>query len=704
MIKRITPREKQFAKAIAEGYGPADSYRKVYKKPCNPSTPEYQKAMDLAKTARVKRLVEEYREKLEKRGEMEALMGKATPDWDSIYKFAFDRLLWIRDDPSVNAKVRWQAMEVLEKIQDPTQDVNLIWRWVDTIWNGMTAHCPCCHTDFPLWKIKNEALDNWRKENEITAEKPTTDLDRRLHLFSKGEKRKDPRDHEGQLAVLSTPNRHAIIKGPARAGKSFSLAILGFLHLLIPGVEIWLLSRVYDEAEPEFKYLEGFLRTAFYPVDNHMFTRTYDKKTGEAYIETKWGSLIKVKSGKAKGSITGHELEAILVAEPGWVDGDLFEEVRARMSSRLGRIFAFGTPKGFGGFLGRLMRTTTRDMRTGKRLAPGARLIENGCPWSQSIFEYEMKPEQNPEYVTSEIEAARSELTASEFASEFEGRMVGDSNLKFPYITDRILLPITRDKFEDSVFVLGADQGERNFGACLLAWDGEILRVAWEFFDNTEKTIKANLIELNQAVPSMVRVVGGNPESWKLTIFDSDPVIDNQLIELETENRPWKTQYTLKPKNRIETANWREETCLWINEMAKSGKIEFLSEQTDLLHEQLKEALIRDISNDNDTPNKTKKRWVINDPWRGDHVPDAFLMACFTIYSNSVPMESKPSQTFVAFEEQRRAQDYMRIVDERRELGLPVNEDAMFKSVFGRERSGAPILPFGSRGYYSDES
>ncbi len=704
MIKKLTPREKEFSKALAEGYGPVDSFRKVYKKPCEPSTPNYQKALDLAKTTRVKNAVEDYRQKLEKKHELEGMLGKSTPDWDSIYKFAFDRLLWIRDDPSINARVKWQAIEVLEKIQDPTQDVNLIWRYIDTIWNGMTAHCPCCHSDFPLWKVKNEALNKWRKENDIKDQAPETDLDRRLYLFAKGEKRKDPRDHAGQLAVLSTPNRHALIKGPARAGKSFSLAILGFLHLLIPGVEIWLLSRVYDEAEPEFKYLEGFLRTAFYPVDNHMFTRTYDKKTGEAYIETKWGSLIKIKSGKARGSITGHELEAILVAEPGWVDADLFEEVRARMSSRLGRIFAFGTPKGLGGFLGRLMKTTTRDMRTGQRLKPGAKLVENGCPWSQSIFEYEMRPEQNPEYVTSEIDAARSELTANEFASEFEGRAVGDTNLKFPYVTDDILLPLDKQKFHDCVFVLGIDQGERNFGACLLGWDGEKIQVCWEFFDGSEKTIKANLIEINNTVPAVLRLLGASADAWKLTIFDSDPVIDNQLIELETENRPWKTEYTLKPKNRIETANWREETCLWVNEMAKAGRIEFIVQSTDLLHEQIKETLIRDVNNENDTPNKTKKRWIVNDPWRGDHVMDGWLMACWTIYCNALSIERKTSIKHTSFEEQKRAQEYLRILDERKELGMAVREDDIFKSAFGRDRSSNPMLPSGMPGHYSDES
>ena len=703
-IKKLAPRENQFAKALAEGLKPTEAYSRVYKKKCEPCTPEYNRAYDLSKTVRVKKAVEEWQDKLSKQAEMQQLLGNSAPNWESIYKFAFDRLRWIRDDPTTPAKIRFDAIEVLERIQDPTQDLNLIWRYMDLIWNGLQAHCPCCHKDFPLWKIKNEKLQQWRREGGIKSETYTKQLDRRLYLFGKAEKKRDPRDHAGQLAVLSTPNRHAIVKGPARAGKSFSLAMLGFLYLLIPGVEVWLLARVYDDAEPEFKYLEDFLRTVFYPIDKYMYSVHADKKTGEAFIETKWGSIIRVKSGKAKGSITGHELEAILVAEPGWVSAELFEEVRARMSSRLGRIFAFGTPKGLGGFLGRMMRMTSRDMRSGKRLLPGARLVENGCEWSQSIFEYHMNPEENPSYVTSEIQAARSELTEAEFASEFEGKMMGDTNLKFPYITDRILVPIPREHFQDSVFVLGVDQGERNFGAVLVAWDGEVVRNCWEFFDGTEKTIKANLIEINDQVPAMIRVIGGYPDSWQLTIFDSDPLIDNQLIELENEHRPWKTQYTLKPKNVIETLNWREETCLWVNEMAKEGRMLFLSEQCDLLHEDLREALIRPITEDVDTPSKTKKRWVINNPWRKDHPADAWLLAMWTIYSNAIsPTKDKP-KAYGAFEEAKRAAEFKRISQEKRDLGIAQPESEVFQNVFGRPQFESSTIFSGLPGFYPDES
>ena len=708
MKKTLTPREKKFAWAIAQGATSVQAYRKVYNAKCEPYTPEYNRATELARSARVKFAIEEAKKDLEKRAEMETLAGKATPSWDSIYQFAFARLKQIRDDPTSTARTRLRAIEVLEQIQDPTQDINLIWRFVDTVWEGLLAHCPCCHKDFPLWQVANPRLTEWRRDNTERPDAethPTTDLERRLLLMRRAEKRKDP--HKGQVQALESPERHVVGQGPARSGKSVCLAMFGFLFMLIPGAETWILARIYDDAQTELDTITRYLSTAFYPVDKHMFQSVYDKKTGEAYIQTRWGAVLRVKSGKSKGSITGRELEGILVAEPGWVDGDLFEEVRARMSSRLGRIIALGSPKGFGGFLGRLTRLTTRDMRTGKRLTPGARLVKNGCPWSQSIFQYVMTPKDNPEYVISELAAAKGELTEAEYASEFEGRMVGDAGLKFPYITDSLLVQIPRDAYRESMFVLGVDQGEKNFAACLLAWDGEVIRVCWEYFDNSENTIKANLLHINQTLPPIIYTLGGQPENWKLTIFDADPKIDHQLYEMEREHRAWKTDFTLRPKNTVDTANWRQETCLWINEMAKEGRLLFAIDRCDFLHEQLKEALILDEPDDTDAINNRRKRWKIHDPIRKDHVADAFLEACWTIYSNAVLIPQKAPAAYGVVDEQRRAYEFQRLLSERRDLGQKVDEEQLFRDLFGRNRFGdsqatQERLSISGRGYWDD--
>lgn len=702
MIKKLTPRERKFAQARARGVSAPKAYADIWKVKVEPETPAYQKAIDLSRSVRVTKAIEFYKSKLEKQAEVEMLVGKGGTSWDGTFKFVFEQLEHIRDDPTTPARYRWDAVQVLEKIQDPTQDLNLIWRYVDAIWNGMQAHCPACHHDFPLHKVKNEKLDEWRKEQGITGEaKPTTDLDRRLYLLKKSEKAKKP--HPSQLPALATPNRHIVGQGPARAGKSVCLAMFGFMFLMIPGAETWLLASTFKDAEKELTFILDRLHTAFYPLQRHMYEVIIDRKTGDARVQTRWGSILEVKSAKSKHSITGHELEGLLVAEPGWVDADLLEEGRARMSSRLGRIIAMGSPKGFGGFLGRLVRISQRD-GSGKRLTPGSKMVENGCPWGESIFQYHLKAEDNPQYVRSELRAAKKELTEAEYASEFEGRMAGDTDRKFPQIKEEHLVRVPRDTVRDCQFVLGVDQGERNFGGCLLAWDGEVIRVMWEYFDNSEKTIKSNLITLNDTVPPIITAVGGQPANWALTIFDADPKIDYQLLELQNENRAWKTEITLRPKNQTDTINWREETCAWCNEMAKEGRLIFAAERADFLHEQLKEALIPKIQTDTDAIDLRRKRWVIHDPIRKDHVADAFLMACYTLYANMVALPQAAPQAHGAFEEARRAMEFRRRADEMRELKGEVNEDKLFRSIFGRDRFGGTTLDsqMGGRGYYDD--
>lgn len=707
--KKITPRERTFAHLLADGLRPSEAARKVFGWRCEPNTREIQKARDLARAPRIVKEIEEYKAAQIKKAAIETLISEESTDWDNLHKYAYDRLVEIRDNPDIPARTRFQAIVSLEKLSDPASDTNLIQKYINSVWNGFTAHCPCCHENFPLWKIKNETLELYRKsKSDFDCSENDSVLDRRLYLIKQAEKRKHP--HPAQLKALAAPERHVVAQGSARGGKSFLMGMIGLIHLLIPGVEIWILARIYDDAESEVEYLENFLRTMFYPVEHHMYKFTFDRKTGEASISTKWGSILKVKSGKAKGSITGRELEAMLVAEPAWVDASLFEEVRARMSSRRGRIFAMGTPKGFGQFLGRMIMMSNRDMRTGKKLADDARRISSGCPWGQSIYQYHIKPEDNPEYVKSEIEAAKSELTVTEYAAEFEGRMVAKSNSKFPHITPDNRIQIPREQLTDSVFVVGIDQGERNFGSCILGWNGQQVFTVDEYFDNTDLTIKANLIHMNKVIKPTISYLGGDPDNWQLTIFDADPPIDNILLELEEESRPWKTEYTMRPKNIKEYMNWREETCLWANELAKEDRLFFNGERCDLLHDQLMSALIRPMQEGVESKNVNRKGWIINDPWRGEHVPDAWLLAMWTIYNHMLTLEAKNLAPGDFFNQARLAREAQFKQYEQYELSgrgvLPdrkIDANKIWEHVYGQPKLRNQMST-GVRGWYKDES
>lgn len=681
--------EKRYAYLLNEGHSYIEAARIAFGWKCEPHSKEREKAKNL----RVSRRIVAERKKIKEHDDLEAgalavLQNSDGANIDSMAKFAYNRLIEIRDNPKTPSRDVLRAINILEKLRDPSRETNLIHRYLYVLYQGYEAHCPACHKDFPLWKVPNEHLKKYIKErieekDPFTEEiQPITDqLERRLWVIGQAEKRELP--HPGQLKLLKAQERHIVAKGAARAGKSKVLGWFAGLTLLIPGVEIWILARVYEDARSEFEYLEGFLKTMFGPVYRHMVHKYEDKKQNEVIYHAKWGSEARVKSARSKGSITGRELEAFLIAEPAWVDADVYEECRARMSSRLGRIIAIGTPKGYGGFLNRMIKMLGRGKD--RRTKPEDKLIMNGCPWNTSILITDMKPADNPSYVKSEVDAARQELTDEEFAAEFEGLIVAGEGHVFPFIQNHHVRKVHAEETGRCVWVQGVDQGAKNFGACLVAYDGENIYAMKEYFKN-DKTIKGNMIELMDNIGPWIRIGGGEIKKWKLTIFDVDPLLTNTFIELDNEGRGWPTPFTFRPKNKPEFLNWRHEVTNWLNQKAKDSKLWFDSDGAYILHDQLQEALIRAPAEGSEKKQSaSKKNWIINDPMYGDHIPDAFLLACWAIYCGQVDgVEEVLAPAHDLYEEVRKGQKVRRMQDEARDLqGFdPTWRDATPEDIF----------------------
>jgi hypothetical protein len=511
-----------------------------------------------------------------------------------------------------------------------------------------------------------------------------------MTLLSRADNRKKP--HPGQVKALNAPERNIAGLGPARSGKSLLLAMFAVLAFMIPGVEIWILARVYSAASSEIEYIDKFLNTLFYPYTKHVITRREDKKTEELTLESKWGSVLKIKSAKAKGSITGRELELALIAEPGWVPDDIFNHLRARMTSRLGRTILLGTPQGFGGILGRFTQMTRRDDRGRmKRIPTDERTIEAGCPWNVSLLKYGMKLEDNPEGVISELDAARQELTTAEFASEFEGLMTTAEGAMFPQLAERHLQEIPREVYENCVWVLGIDQGPKNFAACLVGFDGRRVIAANEYFNDGPYTMKSKMQELRDMVPGWIRQAGGTPDRWRLTIFDVDPPLLNELDEFEDAGDEWPTDVTFRikdKKGRWNQENWRRETYEFLNNLAqpREANILFDTINCDFLHDQMVRAQARPGDEE-----MRQKGWIIKDPIRGDHVPDAFIMALFTILSGQMVLPDSGFKQDDPYADSRKAFEFRLRVDENRELsgftGNKTTPDEQFEKSFGRKRS-----------------
>lgn len=553
---KLTDEDKEFSRLIAEeGLGSIKAARKAYGWRCvNRADPDWEAAKAKRRVKAIIALIKELRDQANKEAQAESILSGASGgiiDEEALLRFAFVRLQALRENQSIPASSRFKAIEALQKLHDPSQDTNLIWTFIDVAQGGLEGHCPACHEDFPLTKVEMKALKEYRKESEIDEPEVIEDLlERRKYLINKAERRIRP--HEGQINALGAKERHIIGLGAARAGKSFLLAMFSWLYFLIPGSESWLLARTFEDARTEKEYLQGFINTAFHPLAKHMISILYDSKSGETTITSRWGSELKIKSAISKGSITAREIDACLIAEPGWIQDDIYNQVRARISSRLGRIIALGTPQGMGGFISRLVFVTGRDPKTGKvrRLTAQDRLLSNGADWNISALVFDLTPQQNPAYVKSELDAARQEMGDEEYETEFEGKMVAYEGHKFYAIKQVHLQPVDKKIIGDCVFVLGIDQGPKNFGAVLLGFDGQTVYVLRDYFETSFKTIRTNMMTLMNEVPIWIRARTGVPGEWKLTIFDQDPPVHGTLQEMEEEGIIWPTDVTFRHDNK----------------------------------------------------------------------------------------------------------------------------------------------------------
>jgi hypothetical protein len=707
--KGINETEKKFAQIMVQtGCGPIVAARQAFNWKCETGSAEAQRAKDLCRSERVSKYMIKLEEKKGKQSAAsQAIVETNVINVDQLRKFAVQELKKIRNDDNKPASTRMRAMTALTKLSDPAEDVNLIFKWLDVLWRFSEAHCPCCHKDIPMWKIFNDKLEVWRHDYELPpVETPETALERRLVGLKFGEKRKVP--HEGQIPFLEAMERHLVGVGPARSGKSWFMAVLAYLSLMIPGTEQWIIARIYEDARSEQEYIVNFLKTAFHPFFNNLIKLYEDKRSQEIVILTKWGSELRIRSSKSKGSITGRALDNAIIAEPAWVPDDVYEEVRARLSEKLGRILAFGTPKGEGGFLGRMLTMRGRDPKSGKiiKVTADERRLAAGCQWGNSMYMLTLNAKMNPEYVKSEMDAARMELTDEEYASEFLGEARPEHGMKFHRVKDHHLVNIPREAYDDSVFILGLDQGPKNFGGVLCGFDGSRILVGWEFFDNTMNTMKRNLVTLHQQVPKWITSLGGDPQMWQHTITDRAPDITRIVQEMGEEGRIWETDVSITPRNaRKWNENWRRETAEWVNNMMDANLILFDRQHCDELFDQVKDCLNLSLDQDKNDPNDSGKGWSVNHPWRQDHVLDAWLFCMHAIMMGRLIKPAYSKKPGNAWEEARAGEEYKRKLEEYREMGMDDKAKSadVFKESFGRPISQLDLFSF-PKGHYDNES
>jgi hypothetical protein len=293
--------------------------------------------------------------------------------------------------------------------------------------------------------------------------------------------------------------------------------------------------------------------------------------------------------------------------------------------------------------------------------------------------------------------------------------------MKFSAVRDRHLQRLDNKFFDNAVFVLGIDQGPKNFGATLTAFDGDRVVSSWDYYNSDTTTMKRNLTRLRGRVPRWIQRLGGNPANWLITITDVDPPLFGTFEEIEEDGLKWPTEIITRHRNNARIGdNWRRELQEFVNVMAKRDRLVFHIQDDltyeddetpggDILHDQVMQVVDKPDDPEKESRGGYDKGWLVSDPLRGDHVLDAWYFTLWAIYSQQVKMPESHGKTLDPddpWADQKAAFEYRRERQEQRELSGYVEKrtpDESFEDKFGYKRSGFKGILAGYS-HYGDEA
>lgn len=211
------------------------------------------------------------------------------------------------------------------------------------------------------------------------------------------------RPHEGQREFHRARERFRLLCAGSRFGKSYAAAMEALAYLLTPGTQSWIVAPTYDLGEKEFRYVLDKARGLGVPL-----RRVNDNvHSGDMMIETEAGSWLKVRSWSMNpANLLGEELDLMVLSEGAQMRRPVWERyLRARLSSRKGRLVIPTTPAGIDDFLHPLF------------YEPALR----GEPdyWMGEYPSY-----NNPMIDDAEVAQLRKSMDADTFAEQVEGKFV----------------------------------------------------------------------------------------------------------------------------------------------------------------------------------------------------------------------------------------------------------------------------------------
>ena len=170
--------------------------------------------------------------------------------------------------------------------------------------------------------------------------------------------------HEKQYEFHASDARFKVPVCGRRFGKSKMAAMEVLPELFVPDNRGWIIAPQYSVGEKEFRYVwDALVIRMGSSVNDKIKRKAYNVRTGEMYIEMKWGARIDVMSADHPDALVGEGLDYAIFSEAAKQPAQIWEKyVRPSLADRHGTAIFPSTPEGFNWYYNRYLDGQNEEM------------------------------------------------------------------------------------------------------------------------------------------------------------------------------------------------------------------------------------------------------------------------------------------------------------------------------------------------------
>lgn len=352
-----------------------------------------------------------------------------------------------------------------------------------------------------------------------------------------------------QKQVLSRRERHKIIHGASRLGKSVLGGCEGIIDMMLPFQKVAYVAARYDHVAAEWQYLYKGLKNLFGDRAQAFQRIVYKHQANyhEYDVHTIWGSRargysVEVDEGEV---LLGQEFTRVICGEGSRIpvavgdkrikraiDGALMNNETLRKET--GYLSIYTTPSGYDG-----LSSSEWDKIEKQTRGKLERLHYGRVAFAESYWVREADALENPAYDRAVYEARKREMDPAAFDEQYRGLRVHTTGRVYREFREglHVVSMPDKDHIKTMRFGIGIDTGSC-FGAVLKGVDAE--RVLWTLGEvYTEKShIRESCLEVRHMIEAVLGSVFDTTEYARLA-----DLIDIWVIDPASQHKTEVSEY-----------------------------------------------------------------------------------------------------------------------------------------------------------------